>query len=73
MAITAEWLVDSIDGVTKKGGIKEQWVGLILLPIVGNAAGGFLSLFISNYLSDDAIEHVTAVTVSVKVSNTLFP
>ncbi|KAF8512232.1 Calcium/proton exchanger [Gautieria morchelliformis] len=38
VAVTAEWLVDSIDGVTQKGGISTQWVGLILLPIVGNAA-----------------------------------
>ena len=39
MAVTAEWLVDSIDGVTQGGAISQQWVGLILLPIVGNAAG----------------------------------
>jgi len=38
VAVTAEWLVDSIDGVTAGGKISQQWVGLILLPIVGNAA-----------------------------------
>ncbi|PAV16682.1 Calcium proton exchanger [Pyrrhoderma noxium] len=55
VAVTAEWLVDSIDGVTSSGsGISKEWVGLILLPIVGNAA-----------------EHVTAVTVSVKDKLTL--
>lgn len=31
-------LVDSINGLVATGGITEQWVGLILLPIVGNAA-----------------------------------
>lgn len=36
--MTAEWLVDSINGVTESGGLKKEWVGLILLPIVGNAA-----------------------------------
>lgn len=38
VGVTAEWLVDSINGLVATGGITEQWVGLILLPIVGNAA-----------------------------------
>ena len=39
VAVTAEWLVDSIDGMTDSGKINKEFVGLILLPIVGNAAG----------------------------------
>jgi Ca2+:H+ antiporter len=39
VAITAEWLVDSIDGLTDSGAIGKEFVGIILLPIVGNAAG----------------------------------
>ena len=39
VAVTAEWLVDSIDGVTQTGAISKEFVGIILLPIVGNAAG----------------------------------
>ena len=31
-------MVDSISGVTESGRISKEWVGLILLPIVGNAA-----------------------------------
>jgi len=38
VAITAEFLVDSIDGLTSTGHISKGFVGLILLPIVGNAA-----------------------------------
>lgn len=38
MAVTAEFLVSSIDGLTESGTISKEWVGLILLPIVGNAA-----------------------------------
>nr|VWO99770.1 TPR_REGION domain-containing protein [Ganoderma boninense] len=38
VAVTAEWLVDSIDGLTDSGKISKEFVGLILLPIVGNAA-----------------------------------
>ncbi|KAJ7192646.1 Sodium/calcium exchanger protein-domain-containing protein [Mycena pura] len=38
VAITAEWLVDSIDGLVENGAITKEFVGVILLPIVGNAA-----------------------------------
>ncbi|KAF8625549.1 hypothetical protein AX15_005316 [Amanita polypyramis BW_CC] len=38
VAVTSEFLVDSINGLTATGTITEEFVGLILLPIVGNAA-----------------------------------
>jgi len=38
VGVTAEWLVDSIDGLTDRGTISKEFVGIILLPIVGNAA-----------------------------------
>lgn len=38
IALCAEFMVDSIDAVTQDGGVSEEFVGLILLPIVGNAA-----------------------------------
>ncbi|KAF8807021.1 Calcium/proton exchanger [Phlegmacium glaucopus] len=38
VAVTAEWLVDSIQGLTDSGHISQEFVGVILLPIVGNAA-----------------------------------
>ncbi|KAF9266630.1 Calcium/proton exchanger [Marasmius fiardii PR-910] len=38
VAVTAEWLVDSIDGLVEGGVISKEFVGVILLPIVGNAA-----------------------------------
>jgi len=38
VAVTAEWLVDSIQGLTESGHISKEFVGVILLPIVGNAA-----------------------------------
>lgn len=50
VGVTAEFLVDSIDGMVEANpALSREWVGLILLPIVGNAA-----------------EHFTAVSVSVK-------
>ena len=38
VALCAEFLVDSIDGMVSGTGVSETFVGLILLPIVGNAA-----------------------------------
>ncbi|PKY02988.1 sodium/calcium transporter [Aspergillus campestris IBT 28561] len=39
IALCAEYMVDSIDAITEEGsGISKTFVGLILLPIVGNAA-----------------------------------
>jgi Ca2+:H+ antiporter len=42
IAICSEYLVDSIDEVVKSSGVSKTFIGLILLPIVGNA-GPFLS------------------------------
>jgi Ca2+:H+ antiporter len=73
VAITAEWLVDSINGLTESGTITKEFVGMILLPIVGNAAGWcFVSASYLAWLNVYfIIEHVTAVTVSVKDKLTL--
>jgi Ca2+:H+ antiporter len=38
IALCAEFMVGSIDAVTASSGLGEEFVGLILLPIVGNAA-----------------------------------
>lgn len=38
VALCAEFMVGSIDALTERGGISKTFVGLILLPIVGNAA-----------------------------------
>lgn len=38
IALCAEYMVSSIDAVTRGGAVSEEFVGLILLPIVGNAA-----------------------------------
>ena len=38
VAFSAEYLVGSIEGIVKASGLSKTFVGLILLPIVGNAA-----------------------------------
>jgi hypothetical protein len=52
VAVTAEFLLDSIEGVTETGHISKEFVGIILLPIVGNAAGRVLT-FSARHLSFD--------------------
>jgi len=47
VAICAEYLVDSIDGITTAWGISESFVGLIILPIVGNAAEHLTALTVA--------------------------
>ncbi|POW12546.1 hypothetical protein PSHT_08052 [Puccinia striiformis] len=47
VGVTSEWLVDSINGITRTGVISEAWVGLILLPIVGNAAEHLTAVSVS--------------------------
>src|SRR5205814_9825478 len=37
IAVCSEYLVESIDEVVKSSGISKTFIGLILLPIVGNA------------------------------------
>ncbi|KAF5337584.1 hypothetical protein D9758_016837 [Tetrapyrgos nigripes] len=38
VGVTAEFLVSSLDGMTSQGPLSKQFVSVILLPIVGNAA-----------------------------------
>lgn len=38
VAVCAEYLVDSIDSIVQTAHISKTFIGLILLPIVGNAA-----------------------------------
>ncbi|TFY79083.1 hypothetical protein EWM64_g4931 [Hericium alpestre] len=44
MGATAEWLVDSVEGVREESNISEEWFGLILLPILSWSADGAITL-----------------------------
>lgn len=44
MAVTAEWLVDSIEGVEEEGHIQPTWFGLILLPLASFSADGAVTI-----------------------------
>jgi Ca2+:H+ antiporter len=47
VALCAEFLVDSIDSIVEKTGISKTFIGLILLPIVGNAAEHVTAVVVS--------------------------
>ena len=38
VSFSAEYLVSSIGGIVKSSGLSKTFIGLILLPIIGNAA-----------------------------------
>lgn len=47
VAICAEYLVDSIDAIVQRAHISKTFIGLILLPIVGNAAEHVTAVVVS--------------------------
>ncbi|KAI8925624.1 Sodium/calcium exchanger protein-domain-containing protein [Entophlyctis helioformis] len=47
IGICAEYLVSSIEGISVQWGISETFIGLIILPIVGNAAEHITAVFAS--------------------------
>jgi Ca2+:H+ antiporter len=61
IAVSSEYLVDSIDEVVKSSGLSKTFIGLILLPIIGNAGNSPLAS-----LANEVAEHVTAVVVAYK-------
>lgn len=38
VAVTADFLVTSIDGMVENTSLSQQWLGLVLLPVAANAA-----------------------------------
>ncbi|KAJ3797593.1 Sodium/calcium exchanger protein-domain-containing protein [Lentinula aff. detonsa] len=64
VSVTAEWLVDSIDGLTDTGAITQEFVGIILLPIVGNAAEHVTAVTVS-------VKDKLTLSLGVAVGSTL--
>jgi len=64
VSVTAEWLVDSIDGLTSSGVISQEFVGIILLPIVGNAAEHVTAVTVS-------VKDKLTLSLGVAVGSTL--
>ncbi|KAJ3536062.1 hypothetical protein NM688_g6886 [Phlebia brevispora] len=69
VAVTAEFLVDSINGLTSTGKISTEFVGIILLPIVGNAAEHVTAVTVS---MKDKITLSLGVAVGSSIQIALF-
>ncbi|KAM0748657.1 Calcium/proton exchanger [Meredithblackwellia eburnea MCA 4105] len=70
VAFTAEFLVSSINGLTEQHPqISVEWVGLILLPIVGNAAEHVTAVSVSVH---DKIDLSMGVAVGSSIQIALF-
>ncbi len=73
MAVTAGFLLDSVGGVTKTGYISNEFIAIILIPSIGNAAGMIhhlqLAIFsLTLYLIDNLITVTTAVKDKLNLS-----
>ncbi|BGP38614.1 hypothetical protein JCM10450v2_002563 [Rhodotorula kratochvilovae] len=67
--VTAEWLVSSIEGLVETGGVSEQFVALILLPLVGNAAEHVTAVTVA---AKDKLDLSLAVAVGSSIQIALF-
>lgn len=66
---TAEWLVDSISGLTDSGNISKEFVALILLPLVGNAAEHVTAVTVA---TKGKLDLAMAVAVGSSIQISLF-
>ncbi|KAI0822456.1 calcium/proton exchanger [Trametes gibbosa] len=69
VAVTAEFLVDSINGIVEGGHINREFIGLILLPIVGNAAEHVTAVTVS---VEDKLTLSLGVAVGSSIQIALF-
>jgi Ca2+:H+ antiporter len=70
VGVTAEWLVSSIEGLTQAHPqLSEEWVGLILLPIAGNAAEHVTAVFAAG---KDKLDLATSVAIGSSIQIALF-
>ncbi|KAL7417354.1 Sodium/calcium exchanger protein-domain-containing protein [Mrakia frigida] len=67
--VTAEFLIGSIDGLTNTGGISREFVALILLPLVGNAAEHVTAVVVS---IKDKIDLSLSIAVGSSIQIALF-
>lgn len=72
VAFCAEFMVDSIDALTATGHVSETFVGLILLPIVGNAAEHATAVTVAYKDKMDLAINV-AVGSSIQIASLVLP
>ena len=70
IAFTAEWLVSSINGLAESTGVSKEFIGLILIPIVGNAAEHASAVVAS---AKDKLTLSTSVAVGSSIVSSFLP
>ncbi|ETO32368.1 hypothetical protein RFI_04750 [Reticulomyxa filosa] len=68
VAVLSEFLVAAIEPMSSNAGIKEAFVGMILLPIIGNCFFRVFVLYVNIVVSfgGNAVEHITAIRMARK-------
>lgn len=69
VGVTSEWLVESLDGFTSSYGVSKTFVGLILLPIVSNAAEHVTAVFAARR---NAVDLAMGVAVGSSIQIAIF-
>lgn len=69
VAFCTEYLVDSIDSIVQQTGIGKTFIGLILLPIVGNAAEHVTAVMVA---MKDKMDLATGVVIGSSMQIALF-
>jgi len=77
LALTAEWLVDSLERVRKTSGIEEEWFGLILLPLVSFSGEALVTViyYIKRIFSSEVqppSELANGRTIDLSIQFTMF-
>lgn len=72
VAVCAEFMVGAIDAVTTNTGLSATFVGLIILPIVGNAAEHVTAVTVASKNKMDLAIGV-AVGSSIQIGTSIFP
>lgn len=70
VALTAEFLVDSLDGFATETGVPKMFISVVLLPIVGNAAEHVTALTVA---MKDKLTLSVGVAVGSAVVSALLP
>ncbi|PVF99418.1 hypothetical protein CPB86DRAFT_756905 [Serendipita vermifera] len=77
IGFTAEWLVESIEFVRERGGITEEWFGMVLLPLISFSGDGIVTfsyLFRRTFFHHGVDPHVLADArpIDLSIQFTLF-
>ncbi|KAG7100152.1 hypothetical protein E1B28_001931, partial [Marasmius oreades] len=69
VSVTAEWLVDAVDGIVDEGHLSTEFVGIILLSVVGNIGDLFTAVSMA---MKDKVNLSIAIAVGSSIQTALF-